>query len=108
MCKTCQQYKNRKTIYGHLPHKNIAELKPWDMVHVDLIDPYSKSTRQNHPGGTVGQKNASLTCMTMIALATGWFEVVKIPKFDLEEVTIGNDEYIDKSSARVSQLFNNT
>ena len=28
--------------------------------------------------------------------------------FDLEEVTIGNDEYIDKSSARVGQFFNNT
>ena len=31
-----------------------------------------------------------------------------MPTFDLEEVTIGNDECIDKSSARVSQLFNNT
>ena len=28
--------------------------------------------------------------------------------FDLEEVTLGNDEYIDKSSAGVSQMFNNT
>ena len=28
MCKTCQKFKNRKTVYGHLPPKNIAELKP--------------------------------------------------------------------------------
>ena len=28
--------------------------------------------------------------------------------FDLEEVALGNDEYIDKSSARVIQIFNNT
>ena len=46
--------------------------------------------------------------MTMIDPATGWFEIVEIPTFDLEEVTIGNVEYIDKSSARVSQFFNNT
>ena len=46
--------------------------------------------------------------MTMIDLATGWFEIVEISTFYLEEVTIGNDEYICKSSARVSQLFNNT
>ena len=44
----------------------------------------------------------------MINRATGWFDIFKIPTFDLEEVTIGNDEYINKSTARVSQLFNNT
>ena len=46
--------------------------------------------------------------MTMIDPATGWFKIVKIPTFYLEEVTIGNDEYMYKQSARVSQLFNNT
>ena len=45
--------------------------------------------------------------MTMTDLATGWLDIVKIPTFDLEEVKIGNDECIDKSSSRVSQLFNN-
>ena len=44
----------------------------------------------------------------MIEPATGWFEIVDIPTFELKEVTIGNDEYIDKSSVRVSQSFNNT
>ena len=34
--------------------------------------------------------------MTMIDTATGWFEIVKIPMFDLNEVTEVNDEYIDK------------
>ena len=43
--------------------------------------------------------------MTMIDPATGWFDIIKKPTFDLEEV---NDEYIDTSSARVSQFFNNT
>ena len=45
--------------------------------------------------------------MTMINPAIVWFEIVKIPTYDLNEVTGGNYEYIDKSSARVSQLFNN-
>ena len=44
----------------------------------------------------------------MIDPATGWFEIFKIPTFDLEEVALDNDEYIDTSSARVSQMFNNT
>ena len=46
--------------------------------------------------------------MTMIDPATGWFEIVNIPTFDLKEVALVNDEYIDKSSDRVSQMFNNT
>ena len=54
------------------------------------------------------QMDDSLTCMTMIDPATGWFDIVEILTFDLDEVTAGNDEYIDKSSDRVSQLFNNT
>ena len=43
----------------------------------------------------------------MIDPATGWFKIFKIPAFNLDEVTLGNDEYIDKSSANVSQMFNN-
>ena len=54
------------------------------------------------------QNDDSLTCMTMIDPVTGWFEIFKIQTSDLDEVTAGNDEYIDKASARVSQLFNNT
>ena len=77
-------------------------------MHVDLIGPYRKYIGQKNPGGTVIRKNASLTYMTMIDPSTGWFKIFEIPKFDLEEVTLGNDEYIDKSYDRVSQLFNNT
>ena len=95
-CKTCKKFKNRKTLYGHLPPKNISELKPWDTVHVDLIGPYIKSIRQHHPCGNVIRNNSSLTCMKMIDPATGWFKIFEIPAFDLEEVTLGNDEYIDK------------
>ena len=43
----------------------------------------------------------------MIDPATGWFKIVEMPTFDLNEVTAGNYGYIDKPSARFSQLFNN-
>ena len=70
-CKICKQLKKRKTLYGHLSPKNIAELKPWNTVYVDLIGTHSKSIRQQQPGGTVIQKNASLTFMKMIDTAKG-------------------------------------
>ena len=108
MCNTCQQFKNRKIIYGHLSPKNIAELKPWGLVHTYLIGTYSKSIRQQHPGNAIIRKNSSLTFMKIIDPSTGWFEIFKIPTFDLNKVMAGNDEYIDKSSDRVSQLLNNT
>ena len=44
----------------------------------------------------------------MIDPATGWFEIVEIPTLDIDEDITGNDEYTGKSSARVSQLFNDT
>ena len=34
--------------------------------------------------------------MTMIYPATGWFEIIEIPTFDLDEVMAGNDKNIDK------------
>ena len=77
-CKTCKQFKKRKTLYGHLPHNSIAERKPWDTVHVDLIGPYINSIRQHQPGGTVIRNNSSLTCMKMIDTTTGWFEIAGI------------------------------
>ena len=81
--KICQQFKRIKTLYRHLPLKNIAELKPWDTVHVDLIGPYSKLMRQHHPDNTGIYNNASLTCMRMIDPTTVWFKIVEMPMFDL-------------------------
>ena len=66
------------------------------MVHVDLIVTYSKFIRQHQPGGAIINNNFSITCMPMIEPATGWFEIVEVPMFDLNEVTEGNNEYIDK------------
>ena len=79
-----------------------------DTVHVDLIGSYSKYIRKQHPGGTIIKNNISLTCMVMINPAIGWFEIFKVPTYDLDDITGINNYYIDKSSYRVSQSFNNT
>ena len=71
-----------------------------------LIGPYGNSIRQQQPGGAVVKNNISLPCIMMIDSATVWFEIVEIPTYDLNEVTVSNDEYIDKSSDRARQLFN--
>ena len=96
LCNICQLLKKRNTIYVHLLPENIAELKPWDSVHVDLIRPYGTSIRQHHMGGTIIKTNLSLTCMTRIYSATDWFKIIEIPTYNLDEVTGGNDDYIDK------------
>ena len=79
-----------------------------DMIHVDLIGKNINSIRQQNLGGATIKRSVSLTCMTIIYPAMGWIEMIKVPMFDLYEITGVNDEYIDKSSFRVSQLFNTT
>ena len=58
-------------------------------------------------GGYIIKNNVSLTCMTMINPYTGWFEIFKVTKYELDDGTGVNDDCIDKSSSRVSHLFNN-
>ena len=107
-CEKFQRFKKRNIICGYLPPKNIAELKQWDLVHVDLIYKYDKSIIKNLQGGSTTNNYVSITCMTMIGSATGWFKIVKFPRFDLDDSAYGNNKYMDKSSIRVIQLFNNT
>ena len=54
------------------------------MIHVDLLGPYSKFIRQQQPGGAIVNNNVSLTCVTMIDPATGCFETIEVPMFDLD------------------------
>ena len=77
-------------------------------MHVDLIGTYRNYIRQQQPCGASIWNNFSLTCMTIIDPAKGWFKIVEIIMINLDEVTAGNNEYTDKLSARVCQMFNNT
>ena len=75
--------------YGHLPPKE-AEYILWHTACVDLIGPY---TICSHKG------DQKLMCMMMIDPAMGWFEITEVPYLD---------DLVNKSSAQISQIFNNT
>ena len=62
-----------KTFYVCLPPKNVAELKPWDIVHVYLIGPYINYIRQHQTGRATTKNDVSLTYMTIIDPDMGWF-----------------------------------
>jgi hypothetical protein len=66
-CIICQAQKKQCKKYGLLPEKD-AEAMPWDRLYIDLIGPY------NVKSNIKGVKIPPLKCITMINLATGWFE----------------------------------
>ena len=108
-CEVCQAHKPRKVRYGHLPPKNVGQLIPWKTVHVDLVGPYSINAQQFQPDGSVETKDFQLTCMTMVDPVTGWFEIVEVPTYIVKDVKKGiSQQAIDKSSARISRLFDQT
>ena len=104
-CKICQQHK-RKHKYGHVPAKTIDDLVPWRTVHTDLIGPYSITAKHTQPGGEIKEVELQLTAMTMVDPSMGWFEIVEVLYYNIEDIVNDKDNYIDKSSARISQLFN--
>ena len=85
-CPECQKHKPRKRKYGHVPPMNIGDLKPWDTVHTDLVGPYSVTTQQYQPDGSQKEVTLQLTCMTMLHPVTGWFEIVEVPSYIVEEL----------------------
>ena len=105
-CGSCQKYKKRRVKYGKMPPKTIKDqLEPWHTVHVDLIGPYNKKVKQQQADGTVQVVELQLTCMTFIDPATGWFEMAEVPYYDIDDIKKGNKQAIDKTSARISLLF---
>ena len=67
-CKECQNHKKRASRYGKILPKNIAEneMKPWKMVHIDLIGLYIVKLNLTQPGGAVKSVDLHLTCMKFI------------------------------------------
>ena len=65
-CDICQRTKKTHSKYGKLPEKE-AEYKPWEVLCVDMIGPYTIKQTKNEP--------LTLWCVTMIDPATGWVEV---------------------------------
>ena len=77
-------------------------------MHIDLLGTYRKYIRKYQPDRNTIKSSVIISRMEIIDPKTGWFEIFKVPEFDLDEVTGGNYEYIYKSYIRLSQLFNNT
>ena len=75
---------------------------------MDMLGTYIKSIRQHKMGGDIIKNNVCLAFMPIIEPTTGWVEIVEVPTFNLDDVTGGNDDYIDRSSSRLSKLFNDT
>ena len=71
--KIRKQFKSIKTIFWNISHKRLVDLKPWYLVHVDLVLPYSNSIRQQKLVGATINNNISLACMMIFDPATGWF-----------------------------------
>ena len=44
----------------------------------------------------------------MIDPVTGWFEIVEVPYYNIDDIKSKGQQSIDKTSARISQLFNQT
>ena len=108
-CDDCQCHKPRKRKYGKLPAQSVGELIPWQTVHTDLIGPYSITAKQFQTDGSIIDKELSLTCMTMIDPVTGWFKIIEVRSYIVADVKSKSlQESIDKSSARISHLFDQT
>ena len=56
-----------------------------------LICPYSKSIIQHQLGGARIKNNFIISYMTMVDPDTGWFEIIEVPKFDLNKIMRVND-----------------
>ena len=109
-CKECQKHKPRKK-KEQVPPKNVGTLQPWDTVHTDLIGPYSLTTQQFQPDGSQKEVTFQLTCMIMLDPVTGWFEIVEVHSYLIDQVVhkkITTETIIDKSATRISQLFEQT
>ena len=81
---------------------------PWRTVHTDLIGPYSITAKQIQPEGKIKEVELKLTAMTMVDPATGWFEIAEVPYYNIDDVKYDKEDYLDKSSARISRIFNHT
>eukprot|EP00957_Ditylum_brightwellii_P000499 38422-Ditylum_brightwellii.AAC.1 len=63
--------------------------------------------KQRQPGNILKEVELCLIAMTMVDPATGLFEMVEVPYYGVEDIKKGNQDAIDKTSARIRKLFKN-
>jgi hypothetical protein len=80
-CAICQTQKKQSKKYGLLPEKD-AEAMPSDKLCIDLIGPYKIKSNVK------GVEILPLKTITMIDLATSWFEIKQYN--DKKSITVAN------------------
>ena len=65
-------------------------------MHTDLIGPYSITAKQTQPGGEIKEVELQLTAMTVVDPATGGFEIVEVPYYNIEDIVNDKDNYITR------------
>ena len=70
--------------YGQLPPKKVSMIA-WETINIDLVCPYTVTDKLGN--------DRTLLAMTCVDPAIGWIEISEIP---------------EKSSARISHIFNST
>ncbi len=105
-CRSCQINKRWSQKYGHLPPKTVIT-NLWECLCVDLIGPYTLKGKDN--------LQIDLMALTMIDLASSWFEIAELPVVEqLRWQTVNGmelliaDEIFDKTSDCIPKLVNKT
>jgi hypothetical protein len=103
-CRSCQINKRWSHRYGHLPPKTVLT-NPWECLCVDLIGPYTLKGKDN--------LQIDFMALTMIYLASSWFEVAELPVVEqLHRQTVNGkellvaDKIFDKTSGHIAKLVN--
>ena len=68
-----------------------SNIKNVELFYINMVCPYSNAIRQHHTGKVITNKDMSITYLTILDPAIGWFNFFEIPCFDLAEVSKGNN-----------------
>jgi hypothetical protein len=83
-CKSCQVNKRRQLKYAHLPSKIVIST-PWEALCVNLVGPYTLKGKDSSAVGFMA--------LTMIDLASSWFEIVELPLVSRLTTTLVNGKW---------------
>ena len=87
-CPECQCFKiTGKKNNGNLPLSNFDRNKPWDVVHVDMIEPWNINFTQVRGNVTTIFKK-EFKALTMVERATSWPEFAVARTFTAEHVSL--------------------